>query len=118
MSQLQISHCHGFPYDVPLTSDPLLCSVRVPGFSLHLLGGCDPVCFPTLRRSQGAAAGGPQRLRRGLRRRLAGGGVGFAAGWFMAELESAGELFVLMGRWGGGDLSGTTPPCVVTNIKT
>lgn len=89
--------------------------MRVPGFSLHLFGGCDPICFSTLRWPQGAAAGGPQHLRRGLGRRLAAGGVGFTAGWFMAELESAGELFMLMGD-GGRDLSGVTPLCVMMNI--
>lgn len=36
------------------------------------------------------------RLRWGLRRRLGRGIIGFTAGQLVTELETAGELFVLM----------------------
>ena len=102
VSELYLN-CHNFLYDPCLTSYPLLGSVSVHRFRWRLSGGSDPVCCSTLPWPWGAGTGGLECLCWGLSGRLACGcgASGFTVGRFLAELEPAGELFML--KWGQGE---------------
>lgn len=91
-----VRHLH-VSHNLYLTSNPLLCFVSLSRFTLWLFGGSDPICRSTLHCFP---TGGLKCLCWGLGEKLACGcgSSGFTSGRLLAELEAAGELFMLMGR--------------------